>query len=430
LKRLFETELSQIFPAGLQESNRAVSDGQPGAAVPTLRKPVLWLFAFKFSQESWMLQKALVLVLVAASITGFTSCGSTANHYIYAALPAANQIIAYREDPNSSVLTQLAGSPYSVGNGAYALALHPSGKFLYAANTGTAGSSENDISLFTIASNGVLTEVFPRTPVTPNASTPQLLRIDAAGAFLYVLNAGSNNISVFSIDSGTGALTTVVGSPVAINAPPLDMQLTPSGNFLFVSVASQPLSLIIGFSVNAGVLTVVSGTHTRGINPNGLAIDPSGTHLYAVNYGSNSISVFSIGTPSSPGALTEVSGSPIDSGYTAPVALLLDTSGKYLYVANQGSNNVAAYSINSTTGLPDILTTSTTTGTVTTTTGTVTTESSPSFLVADPSGKYLYVGNQGTSAGIQAFGVSNGNFTTLSTYGVGNTPKSIVVLGK
>src|ERR1700722_4320002 len=146
-----------------------------------------------------MLQKALVLVLIVAGIAGFTGCGSSVNHYIYAALPAANQIIAYREDPNSGVLTQISGSPYSVGQGAISLALHPSGKFLYAANPGTGGSTENDISLFTIASNGVLTEVFPRTSVAPNGSQPQLLLMDPAGAFLYVANAASKNISVFSI---------------------------------------------------------------------------------------------------------------------------------------------------------------------------------------------------------------------------------------
>src|SRR6202049_2823547 len=87
--------------------------------------PVLLFFAFKFSQESRMLQKALVLVFVVASVVSFIGCGSTANHYVYAALPAANQIIAYREDPNSGVLTLIAGSPYSVGDGAHSLALHP-----------------------------------------------------------------------------------------------------------------------------------------------------------------------------------------------------------------------------------------------------------------------------------------------------------------
>jgi 6-phosphogluconolactonase len=363
-----------------------------------------------------MLQKALGLVLVVASVMGFIGCGSTANHHIYAAIPAANQIIAYREDPNSGVLTQITGSPYTAGDGARSLALHPSGKFLYAANP---GQNENDISLFTIASDGSLTEVLPRMSVAPNASLPQLLLMDTAGAFLYVANAGSNNISVFAVDSGSGALTAVANSPFFVGSVPLNMQLTPSGNFLFVTIASQSSGSIVGFSVNAGSLTQASLTATDGINPNGLAIDPSGTFLYTANSGSNSVSIFGI---DSAGVLTEVQGSPLAVG-SVPVALILDPQGKFLYVANQGANNVTAYSINATTGLPDILTTSTTTGTFAT-------ESSPSFLVADPDGKYLYVGNQGSSAGIQVFGVSSGTLTALSTYGVGNTPSSIVVLGK
>jgi 6-phosphogluconolactonase (cycloisomerase 2 family) len=198
--------------------------------------------------------------------------------------------------------------------------------------------------------------------------------------------------------------------------------LTPSGNYLFVSIAGQSSGTILTFSANSGVLAPVGGISTDGPNPDGLAVDPNGAYLYASNYSSNSISIFTIGTPS-PGALQEVPGSPLTSGYIAPLALTLDPKGQYLYVANQGSNNVAAYSLNSTTHLPNILTTSTTTGAFAT-------EGSPSFLVFDPSGKYLYVGNQGSSAGIQAFSVSAGNLTALSTYGVGNTPSSIVVLGQ
>jgi len=48
--------------------------------------PVLLFFAFKFSQELRMLQKALVLVLVFASVAGLVSCGKTASHFVYAAI--------------------------------------------------------------------------------------------------------------------------------------------------------------------------------------------------------------------------------------------------------------------------------------------------------------------------------------------------------
>ncbi|HWY22894.1 MAG TPA: beta-propeller fold lactonase family protein [Candidatus Acidoferrum sp.] len=366
-----------------------------------------------------MLQKALVLFFVLTSIAGFIGCGSTSSHYVYATIPAASQIVVYREDPNSGVLTQISGSPYAVGQGAISLVLHPSGKFLYVANPGIGGTAENDISLFTIARDGTLTEVTPRTSVAPSASQPKLLIMDPAGSFLYVMNTGSDNISVFSVDSGSGALTEVGGSPFLIGALPLNMQLAPSGNFLYVSLASQPNGLIATFSVTAGQLTLLGTASTDGINPYGLAINSAGTYLYAANSStSNSIAVFPI---DSSGLLAQqVQGSPINDGYTDPVAMIFDPSGKYLYVANQVSNNVAAYSISST-GLPNALTSSTTTNAFST-------ESSPSFLATDPSGKYLLVGNQGASAGIQLFSISNGSLSARATYGVGNTPSSIAVL--
>jgi 6-phosphogluconolactonase len=389
--------------------------------------PVLLVFFiirfFKFSQELRMLQKALVLVLVVASMAACIGCGSTANHYVYATIPAANQVIAYREDPNSGVLTQIAGSPYPVGEGARSLVLHPSGKFLYVANPGQGGTGENDISLFDIASDGTLTEVPPRASVAPFGSLPQLLVMDPAGNFLYVMNTLSNNISVFSIDSSKGTLTQIANSPFSIGLPPLNMQLAPSGNFLYVSLAGGTVGTsngsIAGFSVNAGNLSLIGPlTSTDGVSPYGLAIDPNGTYLYAANYGpSDSIAVFAIG-PS--GSLQEVQGSPINVGYSDPFSLIFDPSGQYLYVANQGSSNIAAFSITSA-GLPAALTTSTTTNAFGA-------EANPSFLAADPNGRYLFVGNQGASAGIQAFGVSSGSLNALSIYGIGNTPSSIAVL--
>jgi 6-phosphogluconolactonase (cycloisomerase 2 family) len=384
--------------------------------------PVLLFFAFKFSQESRMLQKALVVVLVLASIAASTGCGGAANHYVYATLPAANELAVYREDPNSGVLTQISGSPYSVGDGAHYVVLHPSGKFLYVANPGTGGALEDDISLFTIASDGTLTEQFPRASIGQNASQPQILAMDPAGKYLYVANTQSSNISVFSIDSSSGTLTQLANSPFSIGLPMLNMQLTSSGKYLYVSAASGSSGLpgwIAGFSVNAGALTRVSLTSSDGVNPYGLAIDPTGNYLYAGNTSSNSISIFS---GANTGTLQEVPQfSPFADTYQDPVALLLDSKGQYLYVANQVSNNVAVYSIDSSTGLPTALTT-------TTTTFAFGTEDNPSFLALDPSGKYLFVANQGTSAGIESFGISSGNLTSLFTYNVGNTPSSIAVL--
>ena len=186
-----------------------------------------------------MLKKAAAVLVVGASIATWTSCGSTSSHYLYAALPdAPNQIIEYREDPNSGILTVLSGSPIAAGPAVEAVAVHPSNKFLYAAN-----SAEADISLFTIDSGGALTEVTPRTQLGTIATGPSFLQMDPAGAFLYVGNTGAAfpSVSVFSIDASSGALSAVTGSPFGVGGiPPSSMLLSPSGNVLYVSLPGSP----------------------------------------------------------------------------------------------------------------------------------------------------------------------------------------------
>ena len=83
-----------------------------------------------------MLKKAAALLFICASMATWVGCGSTSSRYLYAAIPGSNDIVAYREDPNTGVLTQLVGSPISAGQSVHALAMHPSGKFLYATNSG------------------------------------------------------------------------------------------------------------------------------------------------------------------------------------------------------------------------------------------------------------------------------------------------------
>ena len=386
-----------------------------------------------------MLRKVLVVAAVLAGIAGCLSCVSNTSHFVYATIPTANQIAAFREDPNSGVLTQLYGSPYPVGDGAHSIVIHPSRQFLYVANPGEGANGEDDISLFEInTSNGGLTEAFPRTPLGSLATVPDLLVMDPSGNYLYVMNSGSNNISVFSIDAtgtscptvGTtaananpGCLTQVTGSPFNIGVLPLNMAVTPSGNFLYVSLASGPSCPSLGggiaaFSISSGQLSLVDVTCSDGVNPYGLVINPSGSYVYAANTSSNSIAIFSIG---STGVLTEVLGSPINDGYSSPIWMTFDVSGNYLYVANEGSSNITAFSITST-GLPSALTTSTTNNAFGA-------ENNPSFIAADPNGKFLFVGNQSPGRpAIQSFSISNGNLTILTLYGVGNSATSIAVL--
>ena len=352
-----------------------------------------------------MLKKAAGLFLVCASMAICVGCGTTSSRYLFAAIPASNEIAVYREDPNSGILTELAGSPITAGSAVQSLVVHPSGKFLFAANTG-----ENDVSLFTIATTGALSEVTPRTTV---GTAPTLLAMDTAGSFLYVGNSGSQNISVFAINSSNNppSLTQVSGSPFQIGLSPINMAVSPSGGFLYVTGTGSPGFIEI-FSLTQGVLGPVSNSFTGG-GPYGLEIAPNGNFLYVANRLDNSISEFTINAD---GTLTEFSGSPIGEQYSSPVAILIDKSGKYMYVVNQGSNNLAGFSVGSN-GALTLLTTSP-----------FGTGAQPEAIAMDSGGKYLFVGNQ-TSPHIQSFSLdgSSGTLTSVETYSVPGTPTSIAV---
>ena len=351
-----------------------------------------------------MLKKAAALFLACASIAMWVGCTSTANgRYLYAAIPNSNDIVAYREDPNSGALTALAGSPITAGPAVQSLVLHPSKKFLYAANSGV---FPGNISLFTIASGGGLTEVTPRTN---GGTAPTLLVMDAAGAFLYVGNSGSFDISVFSIDASSGVLSPVPGSPFSVGLSPQNMALTPSGNFLYVT-GEGTQGYIEGFPITNGTLGTPTIAFT-GNDPYGLAIDSTGTYLYTANKEDNSISEFTI---NSDGSLSALANSPIGLQYNAPVSLAIDKSGKYLYAAMQGSSNMEGFSIGSDGGLILLSTSPFATG------------AQPLFITSDPSGEYLFVGNQ-QSPVVQSFSLDTGSgtLTSVSSYGVPGTATSI-----
>ena len=224
-----------------------------------------------------MLKKAAALLLVCASMAIWVSCGSTSSRYLYAAIPASNQIVAYREDPNSGVLTQLVGSPISAGQAVQSLVIHPSKKFLYAANSG-----EGDVSLFTISSRG-RADGSHAAHNSAGLSRPRLLAMDSAGSFLYVGNSGSFNISVFSIDSGTGAMLTAVGTSLSHrNRLPSTCNCRHRGRSLRhgseATTRDHPgLHVQPGCSQSSGPELTISPRET---SPYGLAIAPGGGFLY------------------------------------------------------------------------------------------------------------------------------------------------------
>ncbi len=353
---------------------------------------------------------------MALSAASGISCGATSNHYLFAALPAADEIAVFREDPNSGVLTTLLNSPFATGLAPEAILLHPSERYLYVANSG-----EDNVSLFAVAPTAVLTEV-SRTPT--GGLSPVLMAMDKTGGFLYVANAIRGTLSIFAFASD-GTLTAIPGSPFFMGVSPTGMALSPSGKFIFVGTAIPTGQIESGqievFSLNGLLPPTLVGLFPTGSNAtaSGLVVDSTGTYLYCADGSpANSISEFSIGAG---GLLSQLPGQPLgESGVSAPVSLLIDPSGKYLFVANQGSinsatGNLAAYSIGSDGGLT-ILALSP-----------FSTVKQPTSLAADPNGNYLMVGGQAGSLEVFLLDTSNGTLGEVASYSPGGFTSSIAV---
>ncbi len=339
------------------------------------------------------LRLVISAALLPATLGILSACGSSsASHLAYVA--GGQGVSAYRINNRSGNAAAILGSPFVAGNSPSSVVVHPSNRFLYVAN-----QVDSTISLFKIDStSGALTEVLPRT----NAGfSPAAMTMDAGGNFLFVANQGSNDVTVFSVSS-TGALSNPSSFPVG--SVPAGFAVT-SGNFLFVPVPN--FSSIYAFSVSSGSLQFIGSFFVvNGVA--GIAVDPSGHFLYATNPSANTVSGFAI---QSGGTLSPVPGLTFAAG-TVPVAAAVDLSGNYLYVANSGSTTISQYTIDATTGdLTALTKTAPTAG------------SNPAFIVVDPGGKFIFVGNTGGSSISEMLINSDGSLTAANTINLGFVPR-------
>jgi YD repeat-containing protein len=299
--------------------------------------------------------------------------------------------------------------------------------------TATTGSVSGSMTL-TVTAQASLTPSAPGFALTPNSdetlsifavdavsgqlralgyvNTPAaMLAVDPSGRFAYTVGHGTG-IYGYSIDSHTGTLTPMTGSP--FGAEYSWVTVDPAGRFVFAtdSAASEVWSYTIG---SGGALSPVPGTPVpAGRGPRSVTVDPLGKFAYVLNGEEGSISPFAIDAVS--GALAPIGGPPVAMG-DSPHAVAIDPTGKFLYAANSASNSISAYAIDSGTG------------TLTPVNGSpFAVGSVPKGLAAEPTGKFLYVVN---SANVAAYGIdaSSGALSLIpgSLFPVGTQASSIAV---
>jgi 6-phosphogluconolactonase len=140
------------------------------------------------------------------------------------------------------------------------------------------------------------------------AITLAVLGAQVHAQFAYVGNTGSNNVSGYTINPATGALTPITGSPFTAKTQPPCVAVEPSGKFAYV--ANNLSNNVSGYTIDptSGALTPITGSpFAAGTHPASVAVDPSGKFAYVANNLSNNVSGYTINPAT--GALTPITGS-------------------------------------------------------------------------------------------------------------------------
>jgi 6-phosphogluconolactonase (cycloisomerase 2 family) len=159
----------------------------------------------------------------------FADVDGVSTPFVYVANQGSNNISEYQADPISGVITPILNANNdpilaATGNGPTALSIANSGDaayYVYVAN-----GTDNTVSGYTIILSPAIGTVGQLVPLAgpPAATGTHPIAIAQAivegGTYLYVVNLGSNNVSVFQVNLTTGALVEVAGSPFATGAAP------------------------------------------------------------------------------------------------------------------------------------------------------------------------------------------------------------------
>ena len=166
--------------------------------------------------------------------------------------------------------------------------------------------------------------------------------------FAYTANFESSNISAFAVDSSSGALTPINGSPFPTGLSPHCVTADPKGRFLYSADFYGHTVSAFRIDPTTGALTQVTGSpFATGSYPRWVTVDATSQVLYAANDGGNSISAFSIDQAT--GALTQLDSSPYPSGdgaATGPQQIVLHPSGKFAYATNRAASSLTGYAVN------------------------------------------------------------------------------------
>ena len=285
-------------------------------------------------------------VVIAMLVVALTGCGeffipptsgggSTGNNRVYVANSTTSSLSGFTI--GTGTLSAVTGSPLSLGYPPVAAVVTPNNNFIYVAGPGA-------IYVYTINSDGSLTASSSGAAVA--VANVVSLDVSPDGQWLFGLDNTQTVLDEYQINSSTGALSTIAPIPYSVSSGtvvPKAVKVSPAGNLIFIALGTAgEVAFTLNTSTGAVAQSVTLSPVTSTTSDNALAISSNSAYLYIARSGTGGgVGVYTIG---SAGALNQITGSPYSAGIQ-PISVVLDTTGKYVYVANGSDNTISGYSI-------------------------------------------------------------------------------------
>ena len=219
--------------------------------------------------------------------------------------------------------------------------------------------SQNSIKTFSVATSGALT-----LAQTHNVASVGNYVVGHPNLnYVYALTAGGGAISAYSI-SANGTLTELSSSPSTLANYHEHLVVEPLGRFLYSTDSATGDVSVFRINQSTGALTAVTSTGSCGGNCSATTqtVDPSGKFLYVAAQGSDGTTngIYSFAINQSTGALTAIAGSPylFTNEGNGPYGIIATGDGRYLVSGNTGNtanvgslvSSYSSFAINSSTG--------------------------------------------------------------------------------
>jgi 6-phosphogluconolactonase (cycloisomerase 2 family) len=324
--------------------------------------------------------------------------------YLYVACNADDRVYGYIVNLTNGNLDPAGAGFWPTGSQPTCVVADPGGRFLYSTDQGA-----NTVTAFTIhADDGTLSNI---GTFGAAANAPAVALVDPLGQFLYVASNSLGSFYNYPINGG-GFLG--ANGPVIPASTPCSFAIDPDDKFLYV--AENTGADVQGYTIASGVLTSMGAAFPAGLGAVRAVIHPSGHYLYVANAGDGTISAYVINPGD--GTLASVPGSPFGAG-TSTLSLVIDMTGNYLIEENcTAANNVRVFNIDSGTGALAGIGPMYSAGNL------------PVAMVMDPSGNFVYVANSGSNdISLFRFDRLTGALSPMGTYSTGSSPAALAITG-